>query len=299
MGTIDLTTTTSIPTNTGITLHVYEDEGNTGTGSYTDPNGKAYDYHNSVALAGGTNETNTVSGFAAGSGNAYWIRPVFSIPNVTTTPRVYNTNILPGVYDPPIIVIDDFNGGMDAAWTGDRAEFTTSATAFEGSHSLLTSGALSRTSLTSTEGGGLPAYFHHGERMKVYLRAVATGTGGPGYQGFWAYQGANNWWRFELNFGNGNFEFTKYVAGTATDIQIATVNVSAGTWYEVIVTRDDGSFGGVNHDLTVELRNADTNTTIQTLTGNDSNHATVAGLRHEYFALGSGEIHTDFQHKPG
>jgi len=76
---LTLTTTTTIPAGTSITITVYEDVGNddSGANSVTDPSGTTHNYENSdsVALAGGTDETNTLTGFdGGGSTNAYIVR---------------------------------------------------------------------------------------------------------------------------------------------------------------------------------------------------------------------------------
>lgn len=73
--TITVTTTTTIPANTSITLTLFEDVGNDGSGANTDAIGNSYDNSASVVLAGGAAETNDLTGFdGGGSQNAYWIR---------------------------------------------------------------------------------------------------------------------------------------------------------------------------------------------------------------------------------
>jgi len=76
---LDLTTTTTIPAGASVTVTVYEDVGNddSGPNSVTDPSGATHNYENSasVTLSGGTNESNTLTGFdGGGSTNAYIVQ---------------------------------------------------------------------------------------------------------------------------------------------------------------------------------------------------------------------------------
>jgi len=59
--------------STSIDITVYEDVGDDGTGSATDPNGKAYDNSATVSINDGLN-TYTLSGFDGSSGNAVWVQ---------------------------------------------------------------------------------------------------------------------------------------------------------------------------------------------------------------------------------
>lgn len=71
--TITITTTTSIPASTSITVTLFEDVGADGSGASTDAIGNNYDNSASVTLAGGTDETNDLTGFDGGSStNDYW-----------------------------------------------------------------------------------------------------------------------------------------------------------------------------------------------------------------------------------
>ena len=72
--TITATTTTTIPAGTSITLTLYEDVGNDGTGASTDAIGNSYDNSASATLSGGADETTDLAGFdGGGSTNAYWV----------------------------------------------------------------------------------------------------------------------------------------------------------------------------------------------------------------------------------
>lgn len=68
----DITLTTTSTLNGGsVTVTVYEDTTTDGTADNT----------NSVALSGGTDETNTLSGFDASTGNDYWIEADLGVTN--------------------------------------------------------------------------------------------------------------------------------------------------------------------------------------------------------------------------
>lgn len=106
MADITLTTTTTLNSGT-ITVYVYEDVGNDGTGGHasspiTDADGNSipFDNVNSTALTGGASESNTLSGFDASTGNAYFVRFVFgSLTNPTdTSPTVdsWELEVAPG-----------------------------------------------------------------------------------------------------------------------------------------------------------------------------------------------------------
>lgn len=87
--------TTSILNGGSISVTVYEDAGGDGTGANTDPNGKQFDNSATTTLAGGT-ETHTLTGFAGGVGNDYWIEPDLSVPSITSTsPTLTSTAVDP------------------------------------------------------------------------------------------------------------------------------------------------------------------------------------------------------------
>jgi hypothetical protein len=65
-------TAVSVPQNASASLTLYEDVGDDGSGSNTDPNGKSYDNSDTVSLSDGTTSY-TLSGFAGETGNAYWL----------------------------------------------------------------------------------------------------------------------------------------------------------------------------------------------------------------------------------
>lgn len=109
--TIAVTTTTAIPTGASVTLTLYEDVENDGTGPNTDALGNAYDTAASATLSGGADETTALSGFdGGGTENAYWLRiefggdgadptldaPTLDSVDVTTTVAGATASITPG-----------------------------------------------------------------------------------------------------------------------------------------------------------------------------------------------------------
>lgn len=88
MATITLTfQSVSVPTNTSASVTVYEDVGNDGSGSATDPNGKSYDNSATATLADGTTSYD-LSGFDGGAGNAYWLEYSLGNSDVTRTASI-------------------------------------------------------------------------------------------------------------------------------------------------------------------------------------------------------------------
>lgn len=83
MTDIVLETDSTVPANATVTVTVYQDTENDGSGANTDPNGKAYDNSASTTLAGGTGETNTLTGFAEDQDGAYWVEIDFSTTAAT------------------------------------------------------------------------------------------------------------------------------------------------------------------------------------------------------------------------
>jgi len=71
----------SVPANTSATVTVYEDVGGDGSGPNTDPNGRAYDNADTVSLSDGTTSY-SLTGFAGGAGNDYWIESELSNTNL-------------------------------------------------------------------------------------------------------------------------------------------------------------------------------------------------------------------------
>lgn len=70
---VDLTTTTSLPAGTSVTVTLFQDDDADGAGANTDALGNSYDNSASVTLSGGT-ETNTLTGFDAdGSTDNWWL----------------------------------------------------------------------------------------------------------------------------------------------------------------------------------------------------------------------------------
>lgn len=66
-----------------IDVTVYEDVGDDGSGANTDAIGNSYDNSDTVTLAGGTDETNALTGFDGSNGNAYWCQLQPTVTNVT------------------------------------------------------------------------------------------------------------------------------------------------------------------------------------------------------------------------
>lgn len=94
MADIELTlSNVSVPANTSGSITLYEDVGADGSGSSTDPNGKAYDNSDTVSLVDGTTSY-TLSGFdasaadLANTGNEYWLEHSLSNSDVESTARV-------------------------------------------------------------------------------------------------------------------------------------------------------------------------------------------------------------------
>ena len=70
-----IATDSTIPVGTSIDITLFEDVGNDQTGSQTDARNNDYDNKDTVTLSGGTDETNTLSGFdGGGTTNNYWVK---------------------------------------------------------------------------------------------------------------------------------------------------------------------------------------------------------------------------------
>lgn len=94
MSNIIATIDATVPSNTSVSLTLYEDVYGDGDGPNVDPNGIRFDNSNQISVQNGTN-TYALSGFDVHPGNDYWTHTQFSTSNETASPRIHSIQIVP------------------------------------------------------------------------------------------------------------------------------------------------------------------------------------------------------------
>lgn len=200
------------------------------------------------------------------------------------------------------VTIDNFDDGLDSGWSGDTTEFATdTSTVWEGAGSATTSTANTLVDIYSTS--GLPNYFPKGNVQSVFSLAQAIGASGPTYQVWFGLSDTQNYYLAELAYDTGDIRLVRVepdgsggTAGTEIASATAAFSPTSGTWYELRVTWDDGTLGGADNDITVDYRDAAADSSLATLSGNDSTHATNTGVGHRLWDLDNGDLNLDYQH---
>lgn len=193
-----------------------------------------------------------------------------------------------------VTVIDDFNAQSLSNYTGETAGFGFNTTdTYEGAAALsCTETDLNIINSTS----GLPAYFAKGERIRFYAKQKTEKT--ISYFYFGLTDGSNNY-RLELEFDQDDIDLVSEVAGSTSLISSsASVTYSLDKWYRVEVTWDDGTLGGADNDISIELIDPADDSVLQSTSTNNSDHASATGIGWGCgSSAGSRESLYDYAHK--
>jgi hypothetical protein len=174
--------------------------------------------------------------------------------------------------------IDSFEDQDLSEYSGDAGSFDIEAegnvtpNAVDGTY-LLESTGTSNIQIISTS--GLANYFPKGTIAKVYVYST---TNGDIARLRFAVQDSGSFYRVELRFNSGDFTLTKLDSFSATTLATDSQAYSTGQWYTVQITRDDGTLGGSDNDITAELLDGIDGTSVNTLSANDSTFATEDGI---------------------
>lgn len=145
------------------------------------------------------------------------------------------------------VIIDDFEDGDIAEYSGDTGNFSTSTTPIQnGTNSLEASTSGSSVAIHSSN--GLDSYFDQGETMRVWMR-TGTNTDINQFVSYFAQKegstGVNRYY-VELARAAGVFRLIMY-DGSANILASASQTYSDSTWYEVEVNVTTGG----DHTLTL------------------------------------------------
>lgn len=147
-------------------------------------------------------------------------------------------------------------------------------------------------------GGGLPAYFPNGTPGVFYVRR--SDNSGVYRQYFASDSVTGEYWYVELDWDNDSVDLIRNADDTKR-YDDASISLGAGTWYELVITRDDGSLGGPEGGIHVDIRNYDTNTSLATLFTIATDFASQEGIGWaKGVNTGAGVYYLDYFHQaPG
>lgn len=192
-------------------------------------------------------------------------------------------------------VVADFESIADLGATfdyGTRGSLSTAANYEDGGSQSLavggSDGGYDEIVATPNADDPLPRFFGKGEVASYYVRADTK----VGYTG--AIFGAGS----DADFYSVNIVWDldgvlvyKKDGGSFTNLQQESWLSGIGDtdrWYELRVTRDDGSLGGSDDDITVEVRDPAADSTLWSHTFNDATHADEVGVGMHTNRFGSG-----------
>lgn len=195
--------------------------------------------------------------------------------------------------EPVEAVVDSFESGDLAAYSGDTTSFSvidTSTLAFsakDGTY-VLSSNDGATGEIYSLPGDGLPAYLSKGNEARVWLRFGNTPTYECRLNFGWA-DGSNNY-LFRVQPGVDTLELGSESAGSYSPIGTGTISpsIAQDTWYEAIIIWDDGTLGGADNDITIQLRTED-GTVIAEASGNNADNAANEGIAFRAYNSAAGD----------
>lgn len=148
---------------------------------------------------------------------------------------------------------------------------------------------------------GLENYFSKGDVAKCYIRFDQS-SADQDYEAQIRFgaSGVDDHYNVEFNAYNGDIILRKEVTGTTSGLsRLDNVGIDTGFWYEVKITWDDGTLGGSDNDITVEISDFSDGSSIGTIGPvNDSSHATNEGIGFMANDNFSTHIWYDYYHLP-
>lgn len=180
-------------------------------------------------------------------------------------------------------VIDDFEDQDLAGWSGSTDEYSfagsTTVPVPHGSWVLQADPGTFSSVISSTS--GLPAYPSKGDRFRAYFRTPDATASISMFQGF-GYVDLDNTYKAKLRWGADKLELISTTGGVGTIIASTSVAWASNQWYALTVTWDDGTLGGADNDITIDVDEYDPATDGYThlteIGANDATHATNTGV---------------------
>jgi hypothetical protein len=195
---------------------------------------------------------------------------------------------------PTTAVIDSFEDQDMTDWT-DASSFTfTNDTPSGGGSVCLDVDGYSK--MKSEPGAGLDNYFPKGDVAYFYIKWDTTVRDFPEVR----FGLSSDDECYAVTFDSSGVVLEDYTGGSATTLASASESWAVNQWYEIRVTRDDGTLGGSDNDIDVDIREGAGGTSVATLSANDSTHASSegVGIFNNFAGSGSESIRYDFFHLP-
>lgn len=185
----------------------------------------------------------------------------------------YDTSALPGKL---VTIVDSFEDQDLTEYTGmeasDDGKSFVQSPVFDGTYALEITSFESLAYSTS----GLNAYPSKGQKFNFYIR-VDTSNGRP--QQIFGLEDSSNYYLVDLDYPDGSFRLKKNDGGSLSTLTEDTnVSYTLGQWYKVHVEWDDGTLGGSDNDIRVDLVDTTGPSTDSSLSNNDSSHANSDGV---------------------
>lgn len=196
-------------------------------------------------------------------------------------------------------IIDSFEDGDLAEYTGATGSFTVAdeanvtPSAINGTLLLESTGSAAEINSTA----GLNNYFAKGEVAYVYVYGENLVTNVKASYTYWG-SSSTELDGYGLNIresGGANIRLMEWSSGASNIIDTANPTLTDNIWYRLEITWDDGTLGGADNDMTVDVYEHGTNTLIATVTGNNSVHAANTGIG---FRSQEAGWYWDYYHKP-
>lgn len=179
-------------------------------------------------------------------------------------------------------IIDSYERASLDHYVGDTAAFQISdetavtPNAIDGTRLLECTSGVNEINSTS----GLSNYFAKGNVAHVYTYGASLVTSVKSSQ---IYFGSSDTELdgYALNIresGGANLRLIEWSSGSSNILGTANPTLADDTWYRVEITWDDGSLGGVDNDITIDVYDHNASTLLATLTGNDATHAAKTGI---------------------
>lgn len=171
-------------------------------------------------------------------------------------------------------VMDDFEDTSDTEWNGFTGETYVTDSVSGGQSLQLTDFQGAYGNRTSTS--GLANYFAKGNIANYYMKWPTTVGGFPGPR--WGCTSDTEGYEIEWD-GSTCSIIDRTDSSTTTPIGSFSATASAGTWYKFHIEWDDGTLGGTDNDIRIDIRDFDDgNTILGSTTVNNASHAANNGI---------------------
>lgn len=180
-------------------------------------------------------------------------------------------------------VVDDFEDQDLNGWTGDTSDFSITGQATvpppNGAWVLQADPGTLSSYISSTT--GLQTYPAKGSKFRAYFRTQDASQSHNAYLGF-GFADEDHNYSAEIRWGPNKLELNKSSVSQNTLLTSTNVVWNSNRWYALTVTWDDGTLGGADNDITVEIHEydpaTDTHTYLTEITANDSEYAANTGV---------------------